>query len=134
MEIATAYVQNVVRYGHREPGELNEKLESFLGRTLSAPASDSQAGQTAKTLLEQYRQKTAQEMAAPKVGTPAPAQPPPTQQVTGQKLETTDKPATVTQPTRFNWPVMLIGGLVILLLIGLWKKIGVLHHDKRNVN
>jgi cobalamin biosynthesis Mg chelatase CobN len=67
LEIATAYVQSVVRYGHRESGEVNEKLELFLARTLLAPALDSRAGQTAKALLEQYRQKTASEMAAPKL-------------------------------------------------------------------
>jgi cobaltochelatase CobN len=67
LEIATAYAQSVVQYGHREPGEVNEKLELFLARTLLAPGPISQAGQTAKALLEQYRQKTASEMALPKL-------------------------------------------------------------------
>jgi cobaltochelatase CobN len=67
MEIATAYAQSVVRYGHREPGEVNEKLEFFLMRTLLAPGPDSLTGQTAIALLEQYHQKTASELAASKL-------------------------------------------------------------------
>jgi cobaltochelatase CobN len=152
LEIATAYAQNVVQYGHREPGELNHKLETFLENTFSAPAPGSKAAEAAKKLLEQYRQKTVQEMAAPKSGaaaqssgsaggsspnaagakakpeitdTASPAATNQTQQVTGNKMVKTEQPNPLEKRRILDyWPFVLIGCLAVIFLIGFWKKIG----------
>jgi cobaltochelatase CobN len=134
MEITTSYAQSVVRYGHREPGELNKKLEAFIARTLSAPGPGSQ---TTKALLDQYRRKTASEMAPPKIAgaqsdVPAvtsPAQP--QGQVTGNKLEKiqTNRPDIQKLPEHIG--IVLTGlSIILLFLIGFWKRIGVINYDK----
>ena len=118
-EIAVAYAESVVRHGHREAGELNEKLEVFLERVMTAPAPDSQTAQAMQTLLEQYHQKSAAEQAEPKVNEQNPAaaaQAAPAEAVskpvTGEKLEPVASPK---HPVRTLW--WAAGGLFLILLV-----------------
>ncbi len=117
LEIATAYAESVVRHGHSEPGEVNEKLDFFLARTLSAPGPDSTTGKVTRALLEQYRQKTAAEMASSRPEEAAPAPPveePEEETVEGKKME----PVKETSSVARTWPLteMLIGLVVILVI------------------
>jgi cobaltochelatase CobN len=126
MAIATAYAESVVRHGLRENGEVNEKLVAFLGRTMSAPGSESTSGQSAKELLEQFRQRLATELPMQLKGSA------PTQEVTGQKLQATESERDASQPSHSVWSIVIIASLLILLLaIGLWKKTGAFRHGKR---
>ncbi len=122
-EMAVAYAESVVRHGHREAGESNEKLDALLAHILSAPGPDPRAAQDGQALLAQYQQKTAAEKASPKPETQ-------TEQVSGQKL-TPAQPAAPSQATRSSplFPLLLIGGLVLLFIVGIWKKLGVPRHD-----
>lgn len=94
-EIAAAYAESVVLHGHREAGELNEKLEMFLDRVMTAPGLEPEVAQALETLLAQYREKSVSEMAAPKRGeqnpqvqpNAAPSTDVATKQVKGTELE-----------------------------------------------
>ncbi|MCX7704587.1 MAG: hypothetical protein N2234_10940, partial [Planctomycetota bacterium] len=131
LEIAVAYAQSVVQHGHREPGEANEKLEFFLTRTLLAPGPESEIGKSTKALLEQYRQKTAEEM------TVASSAPTPEKVAQEEKREISPMPKTETvegekmeevQPASDEIQIWLLLALVVatilLFLIGFRKRIG----------
>lgn len=127
LEVATAYAQSIVRYGHRENGELNEKLEIFLARTLNAPGTDGKAGKDARALLGQYRQKTAEEMAHAHAAEK-------TEIVAGRKIEPTSGETTREAEPREShvrdariipmWPFILAALVLSLFLVGLLRRMG----------
>ena len=130
MEIATAYAESVVRHGHSEPGELNEKLERFIAHLFNAPGPDTTTGKAAQALLAQYRQKTAEELAE--------LERQETEAVEGQKMEQVpteeSKPTDTAEPTPpaqtgqtsnvWNRVLLFVAIIFVLLLIGAWRRAG----------
>jgi len=127
LEIATAYAESVVRHGHSEPGEVSEKLDLFLGRVLNAPGTESKTGKAAKALLEQYRKKTAEELAAHRAKEMEAvegkkmekAEPAPNEAAEGQK---TPQPV---PDGRWNWVYVVGVAVMLLFILGLWRRAGV---------
>jgi cobaltochelatase CobN len=113
-EIAVAYAESVIRHGHRETGESNEKLDAFLAHIMTAPGPDPQAASALRTLLVQYQQKSmAEKSTSADAETAASVVPQAAaEEVSGKKLEPVAAP---NRRPRLLW--FAAGGIFVLLLI-----------------